>query len=112
MIRTLMYLPLFLFAATPLVYSGESMNSNDSQTLILYWENDNFAHTDRYYTNGTKVIWISGDLSDYREDRRLPALICGAIEAAPIQKKEKSVKNVALSLGQKIYTPQDIEKKE
>ncbi len=110
MLKLLIYLVIFLFAAIPSVYSEEKPDLDDEQTFIIYWENDIFANTDRYYTNGAKLIWISGDLGEFIEDKRLPAWSAGAIESVPLPKK--AVKNIALSLGQKIFTPKDIEKEE
>ena len=36
-------------------------------TLTLYMENDLFYNTDRQYTHGTKLSWISPDLAEDRE---------------------------------------------
>jgi hypothetical protein len=45
-----------------------------SDTLTLYLENDLFAfdHNDRYYTHGTKISWISRDLSNCRDIEAVP----------------------------------------
>ncbi|MBW2675249.1 MAG: lipid A deacylase LpxR family protein, partial [Deltaproteobacteria bacterium] len=36
-------------------------------TVTLYMENDLFYNTDRQYTHGLKLSWISPDLTDYRD---------------------------------------------
>lgn len=76
--------------------------------FVFYLENDVFNNTDRYYTNGVKLLWISGDLNNYSEDKRLPAWSRDKIESLPVVNKEKTIKNIALSFGQNIYTPMDI----
>lgn len=92
------------------VSAEEKANPNDNQTFIFYWENDVFADTDRYYTNGAKLIWISGDLNKYSEDKRLPSWSHAPVESVPARKE--TVKNIALSIGQKIFTPRDISRPE
>ena len=59
--------------------------------LSFYLENDLFARTDRYYTNGVKFTWISHDRW-LRSDN------------------ERFQRAVSFSLGQNMYTPDTIEK--
>ena len=56
-------------------------------------ENDVFAGTDRYYTHGVKLTWIS----PYKKANRPDPFTRSAI---------------ALSIGQNIYTPYDIERED
>lgn len=98
--------------SSPFVSAEEKASPNDNQTFIFYWENDVFADTDRYYTNGAKLIWISGDLNKYSEDKRLPSWSHGPVESVPMLTRKETVKNIALSVGQKIFTPRDISRPE
>ncbi|UCE40673.1 MAG: lipid A deacylase LpxR family protein [Candidatus Aminicenantes bacterium] len=55
----------------------------------LHLENDFFAGTDRYYTNGMKFTWITSGSTSRRSD-------------------SLSRRAVSVSIGQNIYTPYDI----
>jgi hypothetical protein len=80
-------------------------------TFSLYFENDFFGGTDRYYTNGVKLSWISPDLSDYAESDRLPGWSLPYIRRMPFINEPGFARNIALSLGQNIYTPRDKSRK-
>lgn len=83
--------------------------ARDSSTLTLYLENDlfGFNNKDRYYTHGTKISWISGDLSNYRQIESIPAWTHRLIEMLPYINRPGSLHTVSVSLGQNIYTPED-----
>ena len=85
-----------------------------SDTLTLYLENDlfGFDNNDRYYTHGTKISWISRDLSNYREMAALPSWMHRLIERMPFVNDPGEQRSVSLSLGQNIYTPEDKERSE
>ena len=76
-----------------------------ASTLILTEENDFFAGTDEHYTNGIKLAWVSGDLLRYAEDDRLPAFVLPYLRALPFVNEPGRQYNVALALGQNMYTP-------
>lgn len=82
-----------------------------SDTLTLYMENDLFEKLDRYYTHGSKISWISRDLSNYRDLKSLPSWMHRFIERIPLINEPEQQYSVSLSLGQNIYTPEDKEKK-
>jgi len=83
-----------------------------SDTLTLYLENDVFAfdNEDRYYTHGTKLSWISRDLSSYRDLVRAPSWLHRLIERMPFVNDPGDQRTVSVSLGQNIYTPEDKER--
>lgn len=76
-----------------------------ASTLIITEENDFFAGTDEHYTNGIKLTWISGDLKRYAEDERLPDFVLPYLRSLPFVNEPGQQYNVALSLGQNMYTP-------
>lgn len=78
-------------------------------TFIFYWENDVINGSDQYYTNGLKLLWVSGPLNDYDEDKRLPGWSNKPIESLPLINAPVTTKHVALSLGQQMFTPQDLD---
>ncbi|MBN2437599.1 MAG: lipid A deacylase LpxR family protein [Deltaproteobacteria bacterium] len=86
--------------------------ARNSDTLTLYLENDLFAsdNKDRYYTHGTKVSWISRDLSTYRDVAAMPPWMHRFMERMPFVNDPEEQRSVSLSLGQNIYTPEDKER--
>jgi len=78
-------------------------------TFTFFQENDIYTGSDRDYTNGTRISWISPDLSSFRDDPRLPSWSHGLIDALPFTDGESFLKTVSLSVGQNIYTPEDID---
>lgn len=79
------------------------------QTFQLFFENDLFGDTDKYYTNAVQMTWLSNDLKQYRDDVRLPKWSIPIIQAIPFSGDPGSVHNVGILLGQQIYTPSDIQ---
>lgn len=88
-------------------FAQENVTPEYDGAFVFYLENDSINHTDRYYTNGVKLLWISGDLNNYNEDKRLPDWSNNKLGTLPVVNKDESVKNIALSFGQNIYTPRD-----
>ncbi|MFP4037461.1 MAG: lipid A deacylase LpxR family protein [Desulfobacteraceae bacterium] len=84
----------------------------DYSTFTFYLENDVFTGTDREYTNGLKLTWISRDLAEYRDDSRIPEWGCALIDRLPFVNKPGFVRNLSLSIGQNMYAPEDLERKD
>lgn len=83
---------------------------DNSWTFSVHFENDLFADTDQNYTSGVKFSWVSPDLTRFRDDRQLPEWIYPYVEALPFINEPKRERNVVISLGQSIFTPQDTER--
>jgi len=81
-------------------------------TFTLYMENDLFYNTDRQYTHGTKLSWISPDLAEYRENPLIPAWSYPFIEHVPFINEPGDQRSISVSLGQNMYTPEEIERSE
>jgi hypothetical protein len=77
-------------------------------TFIFYFENDLFSGTDKHYTNAVKLSWISKDIEKISDDQGLPGWARWIVERTPTVNKDDFLHNLAFSLGQNIYTPQDI----
>ena len=83
------------------------------RTFLAYFENDLFADTDQYYTNAVKLTWLTKDLREYRQ--ALPEWLTLATWLAPPASQPpddgqpSTLYNIAFSLGQDIYTPDNIE---
>ncbi|HDQ03188.1 MAG TPA: lipid A deacylase LpxR family protein [Deltaproteobacteria bacterium] len=97
---------------TPGQYAAASEDrARSSDTLTIYLENDLFGleNRDRYYTHGTKLSWISRDLTRYRDIIYKPQWAQRIIESLPYLNDPQRLRTVSVSLGQSIYTPEDKE---
>jgi len=107
-IPALFLILILLFLPCPVIAGVEEARKSD--TLTLYLENDVFAYenNDRYYTHGTKISWISPDLSDYRDVAAIPLWLHRIIGRMPIVNEPHEQRSVSLSLMQAIYTPENL----
>ena len=94
----------------PCTAAAENDIAQDMSTVTLYMENDLFYNTDRQYTHGTKISWISPDLSNYRDDPFVPAWSYPLIESLPFINEPGYQRSISFSLGQNMYTPEEIER--
>ena len=85
---------------------------NTSWTFTVRFENDLFAETDQYYTNGIKLSWISPDLTRFRDSKQLPDWGKKIIRHLPYSQVEGLQRNIAFSIGQKMFTPVDIQRRD
>ncbi len=90
--------------ATPVTASTK----DESWTFSVQFENDLFGSTDQFYTNGVKLNWSSPDLTQYRDNKQLPKWTVPLINQLPLINQPGLQRNIAFSLGQKIFTPIDI----
>ncbi len=105
----------WLFAASPAHAETEPVDADKPWTFTLFFENDLFGDTDQNYTSGIKLSWMSPDLLRYRDSgdvpewfrRRLRRLLFFDDPKAPPDPLVQ--RNVVLSIGQSIFTPQDID---
>jgi hypothetical protein len=96
-----------------LALAEKPIKPQDSSTLILYFENDIFSGTDKQYTNAVKLSWLSKDLQKTGDDQKgLPNWSRWIADKSIGLKRKNVFHNFALSLGQNIYTPQNISEKD
>ncbi len=96
--------------------------------LNIYFENDLFGQSDRNYTNGIRFSWISPDISSYENDEALPKWLRDTNDFLHFFHDRSQLKrcskarteryegnclsrNLVVSLGQLIYTPEDVQSK-
>lgn len=84
----------------------------DSWTFTFRFENDLFGNTDRNYTNGVKFSWISPDLEWFRDSEALPEWGKRIIRKLPFSLEEGLQRNIAFSVGQMMFTPDNIQSRE
>lgn len=106
---------LLLFTST-VVYAEDFNSENDSWTFSLQFENDLFGDTDQNYTNGIKLSLVSSDLTKFRDTNRFRPWIVWWANRLPFVNDDLSdesiQRNIAFSVGQKIFTPQDIQRED
>jgi hypothetical protein len=112
---SLLVLASLIFAATPVLAARPP---SESWTFTFRLENDLFANTDRLYTNGIKLSWISPDMEYFRdlewlkkktEFRKWTNRI---INLLPFSRNPDMQRNIALSVGQQMFTPTDISRQD
>lgn len=89
--------------------ADEVERKDESWTFSFTLENDLTADTDKNYTSGIKLNWISPDLTRFRDSNALPQWSLPLINALPLINEPGLQRNVGISLGQKLYTPDRIE---
>jgi len=72
-------------------------------------ENDWFGGTDQHYTNGLRLTLISPDLTDYRKNPEIPKVSYPLLTRLSFLKNPGFQRSISISIGQNIYTPEDIE---
>ncbi len=77
--------------------------ARNAPVFTLYFENDYFGGEDQHYTNGVKLSWVTGDLTEWGQEGWRK----GFVESLPFVNEPDRQKNLGVSLGQNIYTPQD-----
>jgi len=97
-----------LLMVLPVAAMAQEQRVQDSSTFTFYLENDVFTGTDSNYTSGVRLTWISPDLTDYRENPKLPEWSYPIIERLPFINELGFQRSVSLSVGQNIYTPEDL----
>jgi len=102
------YFLLYGFFLCQLTWQVSAAQPSANGTLGIYFENDLFAGTDRYYTNGAKLSWSSPDLSEYR-DSPYASPFLPLFDLIPYINEAAYQKNLVFAIGQSIYTPDNTE---
>jgi len=79
-------------------------------TFSVLFENDLFTGDDRYYTNGIKLSWMSRDLRQFKQWEHTPEWMRGFFESMDRVHPGRE-KNVGFFIGQKLFTPRDIQER-
>jgi len=105
-------LPFLAVADTDINRDIEKITT--SGTVNFYLENDLFDETDQNYTNGIRISWESQDLSSFEDDPRLPTWIREANDRLSFFHDLKGglQRNLVMSFGQLMYTPENIHAKQ
>jgi hypothetical protein len=110
MVLTALFLLGPLFGAVSPASAGDPQTPRTPWTFTFHFENDLFSGTDRNYTNGVKLSLTSPDLRSYREGGSLPEWALPWVKRLPFINAPGLHRNIALSLGQHMYTPEDTDR--
>ncbi len=97
---------------TPKPLPEKKKPKKDLSTITLYLENDVFVGEDMEYTNGLKLTWSSPVHKDYPPKAIPHRWLYPIIKKLPFKHDEHTRNNITYSIGQNIYTPEDIDKEE
>lgn len=79
---------------------GALAQDGEPGTLSIVLENDLFYNTDRHYTNGVRLSWVSAP-------EKVPGWVLGAARKFPLFAEGRRIR-ASYVLGQNMYTPSDI----
>src|SRR5437016_14537534 len=74
----------------------------EGRILSVLWENDVTAHTDRHYTQGARVSYLSSDDA-------LPGWLNTFSRHLPAIGFDVEARKFGLGAGQEIYTPENLQ---
>lgn len=80
--------------------AGAQSEAKDYRTFWFCWENDILLHTDREFTNGFKLTWISKNFENPRDN--------GLFGWMPYVRKSGYRHVFSYSLRQDVFTPDDL----
>ncbi len=98
---------LALLPHLALAQMAPDVNPAHFGALTFYFENDTFSGTDRDYTNGARISWTSPNLKRFGDDTTAGGL-AGIFDDAPGTGDSSYTRNVAISIGQSMFTPVDV----
>jgi lipid A 3-O-deacylase len=92
-------------------FSAEKKESDNFNTFNFSIENDDPDRTDRQYTSGFRFTWISKDLRTYKDDGTSQCN-CPFFFKLPFMNEPDNQKNTYFSIGQSIYTPDNLKQRD
>jgi len=98
--RHKLFIIFILLGLLPIQTLAQAEKTDIQGTFSFYFGNDTFLGTDRCFTGGWKLGWMSKNLKNYRENPLLKWL--------PFVNKPGFQHSISLAIGQSIYTPDDI----
>lgn len=98
---------ILMSAAAGPARADTPLHPGDSATFTVMFENDLFGDSDAQYTNGIQIGWMSPDLERFEQAHQVPSWLTGLSDHLPFIDVPDSQHNVGLTLGQKMFTPED-----
>ncbi len=104
--KSTLVLLILVAALLPVPTAAEPGNPKRG-TLTLQLENDRFSDTDRHYTHGSRLSWVSAKDDIPRWAERLMGWVSPHLSAA-----DNSKRRIGYVFGQDIFTPEDISRED
>ena len=99
---------LFSLFAHPVPSSRAEEGTPVRGKAVVYFENDLFYNTDKYYTNAVQVRYITPPLRGHTKETGLPGALDGLGEESAMPGFVGTTQyNLSFGLGQTIFTPED-----
>lgn len=94
----------------PIIIStkSEADTRKGTDVFIFSLQNDAFGLSDRYYTSGLELTWLSCLEREFKEQAGTFTKGLWLLEGLPFFDKPESQNFYSVSLGQKIFTPDDL----
>jgi lipid A 3-O-deacylase len=100
-----------LLMVLPATATAQDAGVDNPWTFGFCLDNDLFfGRTDRYYTNGLRLSWTSPDISGTRTESWIPRWGHSLLERLPFMNDPEHRRSVSLTIGQNMYTPDDIKR--
>jgi len=106
-------LTVFLLFLIPSWAQSDDGTPSSSGALSLYIENDVIAGNDRDYTSGMKLSWTSRwnpALETESDGQDKKGWVSSTLNMLPFFNKPGDRRALSISIGQSIYTPEDLER--
>ncbi|MFZ2634662.1 MAG: lipid A deacylase LpxR family protein [Desulfosalsimonadaceae bacterium] len=88
---------------------ASSCPADNHHTFSVYLENDSIAGRDNQYTNGLNLTWSRYGMKEFPDDMWLHRWFYPAIRLLGFDGPPEAEKALTVSIGQNIYTPNDLE---
>jgi lipid A 3-O-deacylase len=103
---TLSLLASLVFSCLAHAQMAQDVQPTHFGALTFYFENDAFASTDQDYTAGARISWTSPSLKRFGDDTNVGG-VAGIFDDAFWTGDSSYERNVAISIGQSMFTPVD-----
>ena len=107
--KTIIITIFFFFVSIPMPLTAKAETFKDSGIFTLSLENDAFGRSDKYYTSGIELTWISSVQEESEKETGFSMQGISLLKGLPFFDKPESHNFLSISLGQKIFTPDDTE---
>lgn len=106
---------LLLLLSVPFGARGEEEGPSSSGTLSFFFENDVLVGRDRDYTSGMKLSWTSHwipALEEESNDQEKKGFLASSLDMLPFFNKSGDRRALSVLIGQSIYTPENIRRRD
>ena len=106
---------VLLLLLIPSWVRADDKKPSSSGTLSLYFENDSLVRRDRDYTSGMKFSWTSRWIPAHEirsDDQDKNGCLSSSLDMLPFFNKTGDRRALSILIGQSIYTPEDLKRRD